>query len=627
MATPILAPNQDPASPFYLHPTDNTASQLVSIKFKGEGYGDWKRSMMISMSSKNKLGFVSGPQLFSLEQQSAEITQGGHTVAEFFTEIKSIWDKISAANPLPTCTCNQCTCNLTQRIVKMQQDQRLMQFLMKLGEHLATTRGSLLMMQPLPTISHAYRMLAQEEKQREIGAPAPHHESHAFGADRRRYNDNQNRGGYNSYKSQPYYKNNYQYNGVAAGSKPTTYKKPSIYFCDHCKVNGHSTERCFKLHGFPPGFTGFKSDKRVAGAAYTDEGYTDEDLMEYQQQHYTTAEKEHSQTQPGFLTAEQCTQLLSLLNKQQNDKTSAAEHQNEEGDTAGHAFMAGNTYCFLTYSKSSWLLDSGASDHMCASLNMFDTYEAILDDNEFITIPDGRKVAVHHKGTVTLNCHIQLKGVLHVPDFHYNLLSINKLCKDQSCTVSFTADKCYVQGHSMKGPQVLGSVRSGLYSVDDNKLQVNEDSSAACLKASSNNTAAAQLWHMRLGHVPYHKIKMVIDSLAAPLAHDSICQICPVAKQPRSSFPVSSIKSTKMFQMIHLDTWGPYKHKTHTGCTMFLTIVDDFTRTTWTHLLKSKSDAVSVIISFLNMVETQFSSKVLCIRSDNALELCEGDMK
>lgn len=43
-----------------------------------------------------------------------------------------------------------------------------MQFLIKLGEHLATARGNLLMMQPLPTISHAYRMLAQEERQREI---------------------------------------------------------------------------------------------------------------------------------------------------------------------------------------------------------------------------------------------------------------------------------------------------------------------------------------------------------------------------------------------------------------------------------------------------------------------------
>lgn len=40
--TTPLPPNQDPSSPFYLHPIDNTANQLVSVKFKGEGeaYGD-----------------------------------------------------------------------------------------------------------------------------------------------------------------------------------------------------------------------------------------------------------------------------------------------------------------------------------------------------------------------------------------------------------------------------------------------------------------------------------------------------------------------------------------------------------------------------------------------------------
>ncbi|XP_021846534.1 uncharacterized protein [Spinacia oleracea] len=276
MAQTPLPPNQDPSSPFYLHPTDNTANQLVSVKFKGEGeaYGDWRRSMMISMSSKNKLGFVNGtiskpdtddatylawmrcndmmiswllfnldstiaksvmyfntareiwldledrfgfvngPQLFALEQQASDITQGTQSISEFFTEIKSLWDKLSAANPLPVCTCNLCTCNLTQKIFKMQQDHRLMQFLMKLSEHLATARGNLLMMQPLPTISHAYRMLAQEERQRELSIPTlQHHESHAFAADRRRYNDYQNRGNYRGQQS--YGRSGYQYNNSA----------------------------------------------------------------------------------------------------------------------------------------------------------------------------------------------------------------------------------------------------------------------------------------------------------------------------------------------------------------------------------------------------------------------------
>lgn len=67
--------------------------------------------------------------------------------------------------------------------------------------------------------------------------------------------------------------------------------------------------------------------------------------------------------------------------------------------------------------------------------------------------------------------------------------------------------------------------------------------------------------------------------------------------------------------MVHLETWGPYKHKTYNGCTIFLTIVDDFTITTWSYFLKSKNDDVPFIDSFLNMVETRFGTKVLCVRS------------
>lgn len=72
---------------------------------------------------------------------------------------------------------------------------------------------------------------------------------------------------------------------------------------------------------------------------------------------------------------------------------------------------------------------------------MFDNYEPDVGADEFITIPDGRRVTLYHKGTVTLNDNTQLKGVLHVPDFQYNLLLMNNLI-----------NKCYVQGHLMKKP-------------------------------------------------------------------------------------------------------------------------------------------------------------------------------
>ena len=74
---------------------------------------------------EERFGINSGTQLFSLEQELSEITQGNLSVAEFYTKMKVVWDEMNVVNPLPTCTCNLCTCNLTKRIYTQQQDQDL----------------------------------------------------------------------------------------------------------------------------------------------------------------------------------------------------------------------------------------------------------------------------------------------------------------------------------------------------------------------------------------------------------------------------------------------------------------------------------------------------------------------
>lgn len=73
--------------------------------------------------------------------------------------------------------------------------------------------------------------------------------------------------------------------------------------------------------------------------------------------------------------------------------------------------------------------------------------------------------------------------------------------------------------------------------------------------------------------------------------------------------------------------WGPYKTKSNSGYSQFITIVYDFTRFTWVHLLKYKPEVPSILANFIQYVETQFNTKVICIRSDNAKELCEGASK
>lgn len=99
------------------------------------------------------------------------------------------------------------------------------------------------------------------------------------------------------------------------------------------------------------------------------------------------------------------------------------------------------------------------------------------------------------------------------------------------------------------------------------------------------------------------------------------CDICAKARQTKLPFHSSSITSKHIFDLIHVDTWGPYKTPTHDSFKYFLTIVDDFSRETWTFLLSTKSNAFLVLKHFLAMTDRQFHTKVKAIRTDNALEL------
>ncbi|KAF3641813.1 Polyadenylate-binding protein 2 [Capsicum annuum] len=51
----------DPSHPFYIHPSDNRNTSLVSPPFDGNGFVIWRRSMLVAFFAKNKLGVITGP--------------------------------------------------------------------------------------------------------------------------------------------------------------------------------------------------------------------------------------------------------------------------------------------------------------------------------------------------------------------------------------------------------------------------------------------------------------------------------------------------------------------------------------------------------------------------------------
>ena len=140
---------------------------------------------------------------------------------------------------------------------------------------------------------------------------------------------------------------------------------------------------------------------------------------------------------------------------------------------------------------------------------------------------------------------------------------------------------------------------------------------------SSNNAYnnLYSLWHSRLSHPSDVKLQS-LSNIFPFLQNCCIkqCTICPLAKQKRLPFPFNNTMCDSSFDLVHMDVWGPFSVPTLAGHRYFLTLVDDATRTTWLFLMKAKSEVKALIVSFYNMVFTQFNVKIKCFRSDNALK-------
>jgi len=293
--------------------------------------------------------------------------------------------------------------------------------------------------------------------------------------------------------------------------------------------------------------------------------------------------------------------------------------------------------CFSVFNSNTWIIDSGASEHMCFNPNSFRSMSPLTVPLS-ISLPNSQSILVTHIGTVSIFSDLTLHNVLYVPSFKYNLLSVHKVCTQFNFSVFFTSHHCLMQVLSMRNTQVFGDAKEGLYLLDpspmesrfkDNVFETHPQFSnlssislpeSVSFPVCSNALSDVRLWHMRLGHLPLSSMKN-ISFISIPSTVDCFCDVCPQARQSRLPFPISQISTKSKFELIHVDTWGPYKVPTYNHYKYFLTIVDDFTRGTWTFLLATKSNALTVLQSFILMVARQFDAKIKMVRSDNAMEL------
>ncbi|XP_019173560.1 PREDICTED: uncharacterized protein LOC109169140 [Ipomoea nil] len=218
--------------------------------------------MEMALLSKNKLGFVDGTiavpnvgevkypywkqcnnmvstwimrfseaNIFRISYLHAEIhqiRQGDLTVSAYFSKLKSLWDELQVIRPLPTCKCERvCNCGLLDTLQQHLESDNLLVFLRGLNETYASVQSQIMMTKPLPNIDEAFMMVQQQERRFNSGTTELLIQEAGIIL--------LTQG--NGSRSKKFY--------------PNGNKKP---ICSYCGFTGHTTEKCYKKHGYPPGW-------------------------------------------------------------------------------------------------------------------------------------------------------------------------------------------------------------------------------------------------------------------------------------------------------------------------------------------------------------------------------------
>ncbi|GKB83930.1 retrovirus-related pol polyprotein from transposon TNT 1-94 [Tanacetum coccineum] len=139
-------------------------------------------------------------------------------------------------------------------------------------------------------------------------------------------------------------------------------------------------------------------------------------------------------------------------------------------------------------------------------------------------------------------------------------------------------------------------------------------------KASSSQ---AWLWHRHLSHLNFDTINLlskydIVNGLTKlKFVKDRLCSSCELGKEKRKSFKTKTTPSSKRrLQILNIELCGPMRVESFNGKKYVLVIVDDYSRYTWTHFLRSKDETPKVLIDFLKLVQRGLHTQVRIVRTD-----------
>ena len=272
-------------------------------------------------------------------------------------------------------------------------------------------------------------------------------------------------------------------------------------------------------------------------------------------------------------------------------------------------------------SGGNWIVDSGATCHMCNNGNMFAKFKS-FDRAQEVTLGDGHVLEATGEGIVQVKMKLpdgkaqrcNLRNVLLVPKLAYNLLSVSKAA-EAGKTTKFDKNGCQILNEDMKVIAVAKRVGNLFY------LECEENQSLSVVAQSKE-----RLWHRRYGHLGEQSLtKLAKGGLINSFDYDpsmeiGFCETCIGGKHQRSPFSTSSTRCKEPLGLVHSDVCGKMSAVSLGGAEYFLTFIDDNTRYVWVYPLKHKDEVFDRFLKWKALVEKSSGRKLKVLRTDNGGE-------
>ncbi|UYV61328.1 hypothetical protein LAZ67_1004381 [Cordylochernes scorpioides] len=260
----------------------------------------------------------------------------------------------------------------------------------------------------------------------------------------------------------------------------------------------------------------------------------------------------------------------------------------------------------LTSDEDSWLLDSGATNHIFRNKDWFVDFREVSSDP-----------------IMTASGQLRPKDM----DTYFSRLS---KIEENGNRVTFRNMVARVFNPENRIIAEATNV-NGLYIVKGKILNSSKTAFNSERDHFQNNSL--RTWHQRLCHIDSNAIeKMAREELVIGLEISSrdkgLCDDCCIAKSTKASHKnLGNIRSKQTLELIHTDICGPMPVKSTGGNRYFLSFVDDFSRRITVYLLKNKDEVLKHFDIYRATVERQTGNKIKVLRSDNGLEFCNREFQ